>query len=123
MVSELSAPLRKCRAEVSGVPNVAWPSPHRIVFAAIMDHSPSWRLEGVGPMHLRMLAVVAALMLGAGCTTLPPLESRHESGALTDTASTSLGRAIRSDVAAHPGAAGIHPLTVPSDGFAARALL
>ena len=60
----------------------------------------------------------------AGCaTTLPSLEGRTATTALTDTAGTRLGRALADDVAAHPGKTGVHPLGKPRDAFAARALL
>jgi len=64
---------------------------------------------------------VASLL--AGCTSLPPLEGRSETKALTDTSATRLGRAVASDVAAHPGKAGIHAMPVATDAFAARVLL
>lgn len=45
-----------------------------------------------------------------GCS-LPPLDKRHESQALTpeDAAATALGRGITPLAAAHPGKSGIHP--------------
>jgi putative cardiolipin synthase len=74
--------------------------------------------------RLALLAVrLATVGLAAGCSTLPPIEGRTESSALADTADTRLGRAIASQVAAHPGMSGIHPLADPLDAFAARALL
>jgi len=45
------------------------------------------------------------------------------SSALQDTDTTRLGRDIAPGLAAHPGKAGIHPLPVPRDAFAARGLL
>jgi putative cardiolipin synthase len=62
-------------------------------------------------------------ILNVSCTDLPPPEGRTASSALTDTASTRLGRAIASKAAAHPGKTGIHSLADPRDAFAARALL
>ena len=67
--------------------------------------------------------VVALAALLAGCATLPSLESRTATTALTDTAETRLGRAVAAGVAANPGKTGIHPLFKPHDAFAARALL
>jgi putative cardiolipin synthase len=60
----------------------------------------------------------------AGCATaLPSIEGRRDTTALTDTASTRLGRVLADDVAAHPGKTGVHPLGRPRDAFATRALL
>ena len=67
------------------------------------------------------LGFLALLM--AGCGSLPPLEDRTLSSALTDTQSTALGKAAAPLVAAHPGNSGIHPLLDPLDAFAARMLL
>lgn len=64
------------------------------------------------------LALLALLL--ASCASLPSLEGRSETHALTDTSATRLGRAVAADVAAHPGKAGIHAMPVPSDAFAAR---
>ena len=70
---------------------------------------------------LAAFCVLTSLL--AGCaTTLPSLEGRTATTALTDTASTRLGRALADDVAAHPGKTGVHPLGKPRDAFAARAL-
>lgn len=67
------------------------------------------------------IAVVAALT--AGCASLPPLEGRTETTALTDTATTRLGRAVMEAVTAHPGKTGIHPLAEPRGAAVARGLL
>ena len=59
----------------------------------------------------------------AGCASLPTLDGRTASTALTDTADTQLGRYA---VKANPGDAtksGIYPLASPEEAFAARALL
>lgn len=55
--------------------------------------------------------------------SLPPLDGRTESVALTDTDGTRLGRAVAARCFAHPGKAGIHALPDPHDAFAARAIL
>ena len=73
-------------------------------------------------IRLAWLAVVAAFV-GGCATALPSLEGRAITEALEDTADTRLGRAVRADVAAHPGRSGIHPLLNPRDAFAARVLL
>lgn len=70
-------------------------------------------------------SIVAALaVLLTGCAaTLPSLEGRSETRALTDTAETRLGGAVATDVAQHPGKTGIHALSSPHDALAARVLL
>ena len=72
-----------------------------------------------------LLAVLCVLtsLLGGCATSLPSLEGRTASTALTDTAGTRLGRVLADDVAAQPGRTGVHPLGKPRDAFAARALL
>jgi putative cardiolipin synthase len=68
-------------------------------------------------------AVAALASLITGCASLPSLEGRTATSALTDTTETRLGRAVAPVVAANPGKAGIHALPDPHDAFAARALL
>ncbi|WP_454675195.1 phospholipase D family protein [Achromobacter pestifer] len=60
----------------------------------------------------------------SGCS-LPPLDKRSESQALTpeQSATTPLGRGIAPLAAAHPGKSGIHPLANAYDAFAARMML
>ena len=72
-----------------------------------------------------VLAILIVLSTAlAGCATeLPSLEGRSETTALADTGGTRLGRALAPEVAAHPGKAGVHPLLLPRDAFATRALL
>ena len=77
------------------------------------------------PIHGRgstLGALMLAMLLGA-CASLPPLEPRTASTAFTDTASTTLGRAVARDAAAHPGKSGVFAVNVPTDAFAARVLL
>ncbi len=81
---------------------------------------PRRALTGLLAVLAMMLVVVG---LAAGCSSLPSLEGRTESHALTDTADTRLGRAISPQVAAHPGVSGILALSDPLDAFAARARL
>jgi putative cardiolipin synthase len=64
-----------------------------------------------------------AISLLAGCASLPSLEGRTASSALTDTASTPLGLAIAPLVAEHPGRSGIYALADGRDAFAARVVL
>jgi putative cardiolipin synthase len=75
---------------------------------------------------VRQIAV-CALAIGAlavpGCASLPSLEGRAVTTALTDTSATTLGHSLAPQLAAHPGKSGIYPLEVPRDAFAARGLL
>ena len=68
-----------------------------------------------------LVPTLAALV--AGCASLPSLEGRNASSALTDTEATQLGKAVVPRVAAHPGLAGIYALSLPADAFAARGVL
>ena len=71
---------------------------------------------------LAVFCVLTSLL--AGCaTSLPSLEGRTASTALTDTGETRLGRVLSPEVAAHPDRTGVHPLLKPRDAFATRALL
>jgi putative cardiolipin synthase len=67
--------------------------------------------------------VVAFALLAAGCASLPSLEGRNSTSALSDTATTRLGRAAATLARDHPGQSGIHAIPVPTDAFAARVLL
>jgi len=76
--------------------------------------------------HAVTLLAAAVLMAGVlgGCATqLPSLEGRTATTALTDTAATSLGRALQAEAAAKPGKTGVHALPRPRDAFATRVLL
>lgn len=74
-----------------------------------------------------LVAVVAGLALSTivlrACSTLPSLENRSQSAAVTDTAATRLGRAITPLVDAHPRVSGIHPMRDARNAFAARYML
>ena len=72
---------------------------------------------------MRCASCVAALLLLAGCASLPPLEGRTTSAAITDTGATKLGVAVGSLAAARPGQSGFHGLLAATDAFAARVLL
>jgi putative cardiolipin synthase len=73
----------------------------------------------------RMLALFAAawVSLFAGCASLPSLEGRTPSSALAGTDQTPLGQRVAPLAAKHSGQAGIHPMPLPADAFAARVLL
>jgi putative cardiolipin synthase len=72
---------------------------------------------------IRVPLVIAFAALAAGCGSLPSLEGRTPTTALTDTDATRLGRATAPLATANPGKSGIHPLGRPTDAFAARAVL
>jgi phosphatidylserine/phosphatidylglycerophosphate/cardiolipin synthase-like enzyme len=69
------------------------------------------------------LASIALVALASGCATLPSLDARRETHAITGTDETRLGRAVVEAVRQHPGQSGIYALTKPTDAFAARAIL
>ena len=77
-------------------------------------------------MHTARFVSLTVLCLGflTGCS-LPPLDHRNASQALTPEASrdTPLGRAIAPLAAEHPGKSVIHPLADAYDAFAARMML
>jgi putative cardiolipin synthase len=74
-----------------------------------------------GRFHAFCLSLAFSLL--AGCASLPSLEGRSASSALSDTASTELGLAITPLVAEHPGKSGVYALADGHDAFAARAVL
>ena len=70
--------------------------------------------------------LVACLLTGSllcGCASLPPLDDRVASSALTDTGATRIGRAMAPLAAAHPGLTGVHVLLDGRDAFAARMMM
>jgi putative cardiolipin synthase len=77
--------------------------------------------------HSRLVPATALLFVLAlflqGCAALPKLGPREASTALSDTADTRLGTALRATAAVQPEASGIYPLVRSRDAFAARALL
>src|SRR5690606_16536999 len=70
----------------------------------------------------RPLLVLVILALSA-CGSLPSLDGRPVSYALTDTDDTALGRAIAPAAAQHPGRSGIYPLADSSEALVARVFL
>ena len=58
-----------------------------------------------------------------GCASLPKLDGRTSSTALSDTAGTLLGRSVASRSAGTAEASGIRPLQKPREAFAARVVL
>lgn len=66
---------------------------------------------------------IALVLSAAGCAKLPTDYPRTESRALQDTAATKLGRTLVPLKEAHPGNAGIFPLSRGLDAFLARMVL
>jgi putative cardiolipin synthase len=67
----------------------------------------------------RLLVGLVALLLGA-CSSLPSLQGRTQTHALTETANTPIGRAVAERLHSHPGQSGVHALQDPQAAFAAR---
>ena len=68
------------------------------------------------------LVALAALAAG-GCASLPPLDGRAASTAITDTAGTRLGKAVAAAAETREGESGQVALANPKEAFAARVLL
>ncbi len=75
--------------------------------------------------HPCRLAIQITLLASISGCSLPPIDNRPPSVAVLSnrTLSTVLGKAIKPQVAAHPGKVGIKPLGNPRESFAIRALL
>lgn len=69
------------------------------------------------------LAAACGSLLLCGCASLPSLEGRQASVALTDTADTRIGKSVQDETASRPELSGIYALANPRDAFAARAVL
>jgi putative cardiolipin synthase len=67
--------------------------------------------------------LLLAMLLQAGCASLPTDYPRTVSTALTDTADTRLGQASRRLLADHPNVSGVHLLDRGTDAFLARLAL
>jgi len=75
-------------------------------------------------LPLARSALAACLAAAAcGCASLPSLDGRVESSALTATDDTVIGAAVAPLVYAHPGKTGVHAMPLGTDAFAARVLL
>ncbi len=72
---------------------------------------------------LRALCLGAAVLLAAGCASLPPPAPRTEFRAYTGTAETEIGQAIAPLLAAHPDLSGLHAMPDAFDAFAARMIM
>ncbi|WP_248323744.1 phospholipase D family protein [Caballeronia sp. Sq4a] len=74
-------------------------------------------------MKLAKWIAVALTLLMTACASLPPQAGREETHALTDTASTRLGRSFAASEAAHPGDNAFHLLPDGMDALIARVIL
>lgn len=74
-------------------------------------------------MRLHYFVTCLGLALATGCATLPSHDDRTTSQAPSDTANTSVGKAIAPLVDAHPDRTGVYAMPLPTDAFAARILL
>ena len=75
------------------------------------------------PSTLSRSAAALLVALLSGCASLPSIEPRTVSSALTDTTGSSIGQAVRPLVDAHPDRSGLLRLVNGRDAFAARARL
>ena len=80
------------------------------------------RQKGVLPT-LAWLGLLLALLLQAGCASLPTDYPRSSSTTLMDTGDTRLGQASRRLLAGHPDVSGVHLLNRGTDAFLARLAL
>jgi putative cardiolipin synthase len=73
-------------------------------------------------MRVRLTLLFSACLLFAGCaTTIPKVQDRSVSTALTDPAETELGRFFQLELEAHPGKSGVVLVSTGEWGFRARA--
>ena len=69
------------------------------------------------------ITAVLAMVMHAGCATLPTDFDRPESHAITETDDTQLGKYLADEIAEHPGQSGFHLLEDGLNAFVARAVL
>ena len=86
------------------------------------DGSPGLAIKRALPA-LAMLGLLLAVLLQAGCASLPTDYPRSTSTALADTADTRLGQASRRLLAGHPDVSGVLLLDRGTDAFLARLAL
>ena len=88
------------------------------------DRFPGLALRQKGALHaLALLGLLLAILLQAGCASLPADYPRSSSTALTDTGDTTLGQASRRLLAEHPDVSGVRLLNRGTDAFLARLAL
>ena len=81
------------------------------------------KVSRVPVRQITACALLIGVLALSACASLPSLDGRPVTTALTDTSATTLARSIAPELVAHPGKSGIHTLQVPRDAFAARGLL
>jgi putative cardiolipin synthase len=85
---------------------------------------PALAIRRKGALHaLAMLGILLAMLLQAGCASLPTDYPRSASTALTDTGDTRLGQASSRLLAEHPEVSGVLLLNRGSDALLARLAL
>jgi cardiolipin synthase C len=88
------------------------------------DRFPSLALRQKGMLHLLALwGLLLAVLLQAGCASLPTDYPRSTSTALTDTGDAKLGQASSRLLAGHPDVSGVLLLNRGTDAFLARLAL
>jgi len=77
------------------------------------------------PLRRTAFAIFVAALAAIGCASLPSLDGRAPSTALTETADTTLGKAVRAADPGQPkeGQSGIYALPQGTEAFAARVVL
>jgi hypothetical protein len=71
------------------------------------------------PAFIIYIAAALAIIMIAGCATLPQNFDRPESYALADTENTTFGKLLADEKADHPGISGFHLLPDGLDAFVA----
>ncbi len=88
------------------------------------DRFPGLAIRHKGALHaLALLGLLLAMLLQAGCASLPTDYPRSTSTALTDTGDTPLGQVSRRLLAEHPDVSGVLLLNRGTDAFLARLAL
>ncbi len=88
------------------------------------DRFPGRAIRQNKTLHtLAMLGLLLAMLLQAGCASLPTDYPRSTSTALTDTGDTRLGQASGRQLAGHPDVSGVLLLNRGTDAFLARLAL
>jgi putative cardiolipin synthase len=103
----------RCNGEFSGA--------ERGRQAVMTGQRSSYSGRGRGVLETAILFLIIALH--TGCATLPKLDARTSSTALTDTADTPLGKYVQATTPPEGDKSGIYALGKPEESFAARMLL
>jgi len=96
----------------------------RLMAAQRNSHFPGPALRQMGALPmLAMAGLLLAMLLQAGCASLPTDYPRSTSTVLTDTGNTKLGQASQRLLAGHPDVSGVYLLDRGTDAFLARLAL